>query len=133
MDFQEFQQQIMYAVLTVIFPIVSAYVVALIRKKMKEISMIEEVTKNEVISKLIQEASDNVLDAVLYVNQVYTDSLKASGNFNAQSQKKAFDMAMEEAKKIIANDSKDVIEMMYGSFDDWLKIKIEAFVGSVKQ
>ena len=42
--------------------------------------MMEEVKRNEVISNLINEASDNVLDAVMYVNQVYTDSLKSSGN-----------------------------------------------------
>lgn len=133
MNFQEVTQQVMYVVITVILPIVSAYAVSLIRSKIREVSMMEEVKRNEVISNLINEASDNVLDAVMYVNQVYTDSLKASGNFNAQSQKKAFDMAMEEAKKIIADDSKEIIESVYSSFDEWLKIKIESFVGSLKQ
>ena len=133
MSFQEVTQQVMYVAITVILPIVSAYVISLIRSKIREVSMMEEVKRNEVISNLINEASDNVLDAVMYVNQVYTDSLKASGNFNSQSQKKAFNMAMEEAKKIIADDSKGIIESVYGSFDEWLKIKIEAFVGSLKQ
>lgn len=73
------------------------------------------------------------MDAVLYANQVYTDSLKASGRFDEAAQKEAFNRAYVEAINLISDQAKKTIEQLYGSFDKWLKLKIEAAVNSAKK
>ena len=72
------------------------------------------------------------MDAVLYVNQIYTDSLKASGKFDQKAQTEAFNRAYVEAVNMISEESKKVVETLYGSFDKWLQLKIEAAVNTAK-
>ena len=73
------------------------------------------------------------MDAVLYVNQVYTDALKAENKFDKESQKTAFNRAYEEAANMISAEAKNLIETLYGSFDRWLRVKIESSVNMAKK
>lgn len=124
---------VLYVVLTVVLPIVATYVVNLIKAKIKESTVIKEATKNENMSSLVKDALADVMDAVLYVNQVYTDSLKAKGKFDKEAQEEAFNIAYNEASKMISEEAKKVIEQLYGSFDEWLKLKIESSVNTAKK
>ena len=133
MEFSELINYVLYVVLTVIIPVVATYVVNLIKAKIKESNVIEEATKNENMSNLVKDALSDVMDAVLYVNQIYTDSLKASGKFDEQAQKEAFNRAYIEAMNMISDSAKEVITEMYGSFDKWLKLKIESSVNMAKK
>ena len=133
MEFSELINYVLYVVLTVIIPVVATYVVNLIKAKIKESNAIEEATKNENMSNLVKDALSDVMDAVLYVNQIYTDSLKASGKFDEQAQKEAFNRAYIEAINMISDSAKEVITEMYGSFDNWLKLKIESSVNMAKK
>lgn len=133
MEFNEMLNNVLYTVLTVILPVVATYVVKLIKTKIKESKAIEEATQNENASALIKDALNDVMDAVLYVNQVYTDSLKAKGQFNEDAQKEAFNRAYIEALDMISDGAKEVIEQMYGSFDKWLQLKIESSVNVAKK
>lgn len=58
------------------------------------------------IGQIIESALSDVMDAVLYVNQVYTDSLKASGRFDEAAQKEAFNRAYVEAINLISDQAK---------------------------
>lgn len=133
MDFQQLINYVLYVVLTVILPVVATYIVNLIKAKIKESTAIEEATKNENMSNLVKNALADVMDAVLYVNQVYTDSLKNRGEFTKEAQEEAFNRAYVEAMNMISDGSKEVIETMYGSFDNWLRLKIEASVNTAKK
>lgn len=133
MDFQQLINYILYVVLTVILPVVATYVVNLIKAKIKESTAIEEATKNENMSKLVKDALADVMDVVLYVNQIYTDLLKNRGEFTKEAQEEAFNRAYVEAMNMISDASKEVIETMYGSFDSWLRLKIEASVNTAKK
>ncbi len=133
MEFSEVLNYVLYVVLTVILPVVAKYVVDLIKTKIKESNIIEEATKNENASNLVKDALSDVMDAVLYVNQVYTESLKASGRFDEKAQKEAFNRAYVEAMNMISDEAKKVIEQLYGSFDKWLKLKIESSVNMAKK
>ena len=73
------------------------------------------------------------MDAVLYVNQTFTDALKQKGEFNEEAQKEAFNKAYEKAIELISQGSKDTINEIYGSFDEWLKLKIESSVNMAKK
>lgn len=133
MEFSELINYVLYIVLTVIIPVIATYAVNLIKAKIKESHVVEEATRNENMSKLVKDALSDVMDAVLYVNQVYTDSLKASGKFDENAQKEAFNCAYEKALNMISDGAKEVITEMYGSFDKWLQLKIESSVNMAKK
>lgn len=133
MEFNEMINNVLYVVLTVVLPIVATYLVNLIKAKIKESTVVEEATKNENMSNLVKDALADVMDAVLYVNQVYTDSLKASGKFDKEAQEEAFNRAYEAALNMISDEAKKIIEQLYGSFDEWLKFKIESSVNMAKK
>lgn len=133
MEFSEIINYILYIVLTIILPVVTTYAVNLIKAKIKESNIIADVTKNNNITKIIESALSDVMDAVLYVNQVYTDSLKANGRFDKAAQEEAFNRAYVEAIDMISDEAKKIIEQIYGSFDKWLKLKIETSVNVAKR
>lgn len=132
MEFSQVINDILYIVLTAVLPIAAAYAVNLIKAKIKESAVITEEAKNEAVSSLIKDALSDVMDAVLYVNQVYTDSLKASGKFDEAAQKAAFNRAYVEAANLISEEAQKVIGQLYGSFDKWLRLKIESSVQLAK-
>ncbi len=133
MEFSEVLNYCLYIVLTVILPVVAKYVVELIKAKIEESNIIMDATHNENLSKIVEGALSDVMDAVLYVNQVYTDSLKASGKFDKTAQEEAFNRAYAEAMNMISDEVKKVIEGLYGSFDKWLQLKIESSVNMAKK
>jgi hypothetical protein len=133
MEFSEVLNYVLYVVLTVILPVVAKYVVDLIKTKIKESNIIADATKNEDLSKIVESALSDVMDAVLYINQIYVDSLKSSGKFDKEAQEEAFNRAYTEAMNMISDEAKKVIEQLYGSFDKWLKLKIESSVNMAKK
>lgn len=133
MEFSEVLNYILYIVLTAILPVIATYTVNLIKTKIKESNVIANVTQNENISKIIENAFSDVMDAVLYINQIYVDALKSNGKFDKDAQKNAFNRAYTEALNMISDESKKVIEQTYGSFDKWLKLKIETSVNMAKR
>lgn len=133
MEFSEMINNVLYTVLTAIMPVIAVFAVNFIKAKIKESNIIEEATKNEVLSGLVKDALADVMDAVLYVNQVYTDSLKLAGKFDKAAQEEAFNRAYVEAVNMISDESKKTIEKLYGSFDKWLKLKIESSVNMAKK
>lgn len=133
MEFNEMIRSVLYTLITVIIPVIAYYIVNLAKVKIEESTIIEETVKNESISNTIKAALSDVMDAVLYVNQIYVDSLKNSGKFDETAQKEAFNKAYAEAIKLISDGTKEVIASVYGSFDDWLMSKIESSVKKAKK
>lgn len=133
MEFSEMINYILYVVLTVILPVVAKYAVELIKTKIQESNIIMDATHNEDLSKIVEGALSDVMDAVLYINQIYVDSLKSNGKFDKEAQEEAFNRAYAEAMNMISEEAKKVIEGLYGSFDKWLKIKIESSVNMAKK
>lgn len=133
MDFNEMINNVLYTIITAVVPVVATYIVCLIRSKIKESGTIQDFTQNEHTQKLVEDAINQVLDAVIYVNQIYVDSLKNKGEFTKEAQEEAFNRAYVEALNMISESSKKAIETLYGSFDKWLKLKIEASVNTVKK
>lgn len=133
MEFSEVINYVLYIVLTVILPVVATYVVNLIKAKIKESDIITDATQNENITKIIENALSDVMDTVLYINQIYVDALKSSGKFDKDAQKNAFNRAYAEALNMISEESQKVIEQVYGSFDKWLMLKIETSVNMAKR
>ena len=133
MEFNDVINNVLYTVLTAIVPVITVYLVNLIRAKIQESNVLKESISNETFMDIIDGAINDVMDAVLYVNQVYTGSLKSAGKFDKEAQKEAFNKAYTEATNMISDEAKRIIEQLYGSFDQWLKLKIESSVNTAKK
>lgn len=133
MEFSEMLNYVLYIVLTVILPVVAKYAVNLIKAKIKESNIIEEATKNENVSNLVKDALSDVMDAVLYVNQTFVDTLKSKNEFTPEAWEEAKKRAYNAALLTISEESKKAISKMYGSFDRWLQLKIESSVNMAKK
>lgn len=130
MEFTEFMNDVLYIVLTMLLPVIAAYTVSLLKAGIRKSNLITDAIHNEELAKTVENAISDVMDAVLYVNQIYVDSLKASGRFDESAQKEAFRLAYAEALNMISDETRKVIEQLYGSFDKWLKRKIESSVST---
>lgn len=133
MEFNQMINNLIYALIMMIGGIILPFLVNFLRAKIEESGIIKKLTENENNQKLISDAVDQVLDAVLYVNQTYVDSLKKNGEFTEEAQKEAFNRAYAEAARLISEESREAIYKLYGSVDNWLKLKIEASVNAAKK
>ena len=133
MEFNQVMLDILYVVLTVLLPIVVKYLVDLVKAKIGESNIVKELTQSETMDNIVKDALSDIMDAVLYVNQTYTESLKKAGKFDKAAQEEAFRLAYEKALELISEETREVIESLYGSFDEWLTLKIESSVNKAKK
>ena len=110
MEFTEFMNDVLYIVLTMLLPVIAAYTVSLLKAGIRKSNLITDAIHNEELAKTVENAISDVMDAVLYVNQIYVDSLKASGRFDESAQKEAFRLAYAEALNMISDETRKVIE-----------------------
>lgn len=133
MEFTEVLNYCLYVVITVILPVIAKYIIDFTKAKIKESNFIEEAVKNEYVSSLVEDALSSVMDAVLYVNQTFVDTLKANGEFTQNAWTEAKQKAYQAALLTISEESKKAIDELYGSFDKWLQLKIESSVNTAKK
>ena len=81
---------------------------------------------------LLTTATDIVVNAVRSVFQTYVDSLKASGNFDANAQVIALTKAKDIALEQMTDEVKTFISKNYGSVDAWLTTTIESTINLIK-
>lgn len=125
MDYKEFIHELLYIIATGILPILTVYIVTLLKAKIKESTTDLE---NEQLQNYIQAATDIIGSVVIEVNQTFTDSLKKAGSFTAESAAEAKQMAIDKCNQLISEKSKDAIEVMYNDFETYLNNQIEAMV-----
>lgn len=125
MDTQQILQQILYTVITVVVPIITAYIVKVIQSFAKKNA---DNIKNEKIRYLIGYAGDAISLAVSNVSQTYVDTLKKQGNFSPEAQAVAKQMAVDKAKALMTKEMKNAIETVYTNFDSYLDNYIEGVV-----
>lgn len=132
-EFQQVLNNILYIVLTAILPIVVTYGIKFLKAKINECNAIKDATQSEELSNYVKDAMCNVMDAVVYVNQTYVDSLKKSGKFDEDAQKEAFNKAFAHAACLLSEGSNKAIQALHGSVENWLTIQIEAAVKAAKK
>lgn len=125
MNTQQILQQILYTVITVVVPIITAYIVKVIQSFAKKNA---DNIKNEKIRYLIGYAGDAISLAVSNVSQTYVDTLKKQGNFSPEAQAVAKQMAVDKAKALMTKEMKNAIETVYTNFDSYLDNYIEGVV-----
>ena len=130
MGFEEFIQQILYLVATGILPILTVYIVTLLKTEIKKKTTQLE---NEQIQKYIDSAVETIGMVVIEVNQVFVDELKRTGAFTSEAAIEAKNMAIEKCKQLISENAKQAIEIMYNNYEEFLNSKIEELVNENKR
>jgi hypothetical protein len=69
-----------------------------------------------------------VINCVIATNQTYVDSLKASGSFDAEAQKIAFNKTLQAVTDILSEEAKKYIVETFGDLTLYLTQLIEAQV-----
>lgn len=105
---------ILYVILTAVLPLLMTYLYQLVSVKVEDSKSADAISA--------------VFKAVSYVNQTFVDSLKASGNFDAEAQKLAFNKAKDAALEIMSASTKAWLKKSYDNLDEWLTVQIEAAV-----
>ena len=126
---QEFLRDLFIAVITAAVPVLTAYIVVLIRRVGDNAATnAESVTTKTYIT----EVTEAIAAAVSATNQTYVDSLKNAGRFDAASQREAAQKALEACLASISPATQSFIEAAYGDIREYLTTRIEAEVRKQK-
>ena len=126
---QEFLKEIFLAVITAAVPVLTAYIVVLIRKVGENAAANTESIQAKTY---IMEAAEAIAAAVAATNQTYVDELKNAGKFDAEAQKQAAQKALAACLQSISPAAQEFIERAYGDIREYLTTRIEAEVRKQK-
>jgi len=125
MNWMEMLQKIFEVCIIPLLGILTAYLVAFIRKKSKEL---EETTDNELYKKYIELLQDTIVRCVIATNQTYVEALKNKNAFDEEAQKEAFKMTYEAVISILSDDAKVYLTNVIGDLQLYITELIEAQV-----
>lgn len=128
MTSKEFIQQLLYLVATGVLPILTLYIVTLLKVKIKEQTALLDGEEYAQLKEYINVATDVIGQVVIEVNQTFVDKLKVSGAFTEEAMIEAKNLAVEKCKELISENSKKAIETVYNDFETYLNSKIEELV-----
>ena len=124
---------LLFTIVTGCSVVVVKKVIDFLNGKIDELQANTKLAEYEKINKLIDRAQLTVTGIVTSVNQVFVDSLKASGEFTKESAIIAKDSAVAKATELINKETVEAIEKIHGEFDTWLDVSIEAAVENLKK
>ena len=130
MEWMVILQQIFELCIIPLLGIVTFYIVQFIKTKTEELNANNS---NEVLSKYIEMLSNTICECVIATNQTYVDSLKAQGKFDAEAQKKAFEMTYNSVINILTDEAKVYLTSIYGDLTAYITKRIEAEVNQNKK
>ena len=85
-------------------------------------------TKDQTAQKYIAMAAETIKSCVIATNQTYVEALKKEGAFDAEAQKKAFELTYTAVLEILTDEAKDYLIEAYGDLASYLTTQIEAEV-----
>ena len=130
MEWMVILQQVFELCIIPLLGIVTFYIVQFIKTKTEELNANNS---NEVLSKYIEMLSNTICECVIATNQTYVDSLKAQGRFDAEAQKKAFEMTYNSVINILTDEAKIYLTSIYGDLTAYITNMIEAEVNKNKK
>lgn len=130
MEWMVILQQVFELCIIPLLGIVTFYIVQFIKTKTEELNANNS---NEVLSKYIEMLSNTICECVIATNQTYVDSLKAQGKFDAEAQKKAFEMTYNSVISILTDEAKIYLTSIYGDLTVYITNMIEAEVNKNKK
>lgn len=125
MNWMEMLQKIFEVCIIPLLGILTAYLVAFIRKKSKEL---EETSDNELYKKYIELLQDTIVRCVIATNQTYVEALKNKNAFDKEAQKEAFKITYESVMAILSDEAKEYLSTVIGDLQTYITKLIEAEV-----
>lgn len=105
--------------------VLTSFLVSYLKTKKEHIA---ETTDSEIARKYTEMIIDTVTRCVIATNQTYVDTLKKEGKFDADAQKKAFNMTLNAVLKTLSEDAKQYIIEATGDLNTYLTELIESLV-----
>ena len=128
-NFLQMLSQIFEVCVIPLLGILTAYLVQYIATKKD--ALIKQ-NDNALAAKYITMLSKTITDCVIATNQSYVDSLKSQGKFDAEAQKKAFNMTLTAVLSILNDEAKEYLTAIYGDLNTYITKQIEAAVNKNK-
>lgn len=132
MDYSALLQELVYAVLIGVLPIIAKAIVTFVKKKTEELQANTTVLQGEKANQLLERFNKIVEACVIKTNNNLVDDLKQNDTFDADSQAEALKKTMTEIKELLNDEVKDIILEAYGDLDNYLETIIEKYVKQVK-
>lgn len=129
MEWMEILNQIFDLCIVPLLGILVTCLVVFISSKTKELNEKHDV---ELLTKYTNMLSQTVIDCVIATNQTYVEALKGQNKFDAEAQKKAFEMTYQSVLQVLNEDAKDYLSNVYGDISILLTNLIEAEVSRNK-
>jgi hypothetical protein len=111
-----------------VFPLLTAatmYLITLINAKKQELA---NKAKDETTKKYLDMLDKTITECVLATNQTYVSALKSQGSFDAEAQKKAFQLTYDAIMAVITNDAQEYLNEAVKDLSAYITTKIEAQV-----
>lgn len=119
--------------INIISIIVTAVVIPLITLLgAKLVKWVASKIDDENAAKIVENASNIVLNAVKSVFQSYVDTLKKQGKFDSDAQQEALIKAKTIALSQLGQDTQKFLASNFGDVDAWLVTQIEATINTLK-
>ena len=128
-NFLQMLSQIFEVCVIPLLGILTAYLVQYIATKKD--ALIKQ-NDNALAAKYITMLSKTITDCVIATNQTYVDSLKSQGKFDAEAQKKAFNMTLTAVLSILNDEAKEYLTAIYGDLNTYITKQIEEAVNKNK-
>lgn len=125
MDWLELLNQIFQVCIIPLLGVLTTFLVAYIHKKKEAL---KTQVDNTLYHKYIDLLSQTITDCVIATNQTYVDSLKASGTFDIDAQKKAFEDTCNNVLAILSDDAKEYLSVALGDLQAYIANRVEAEV-----
>ena len=129
MDWIKMLQEIFYVCIIPLLGVLTGYLVSFLKAKGNQMA---ENANNALASKYIKMLTETICTCVIATNQTYVEALKKEGKFDAEAQKKAFQMTYDAVMSILSKEAKDYLQNIYGDLDTFLTNAIEAQVKNNK-
>ena len=129
MNWLEILNQIFELCIIPLLGILSYYLIQFITIKGEEA---QSKIDNDLADKYIKMATETVVSCVKATNQTYVDSLKATGAFDVEAQKKAFDMTKNAVLSILTAEAQKYLTEAVGDLNIYINQQIEAAVKDEK-
>ena len=123
MDWQKLVTDIVIWVLGLLATSGGAYLVNLIRTKVK----------NEKIQNILLGAINIVQDGVDYTYQTFVENMKGTTLWDDAAKEAALNKAVDYAKTNLSDKAKNLIAKDYGDLEVWIKNQIEVAIKKSKQ
>lgn len=96
------------------------------------IALLNQKISDKKMARFSTTLAELVSNCVLEVSQTYVDTLKKEGKFDAEAQKKALDMCLNNIQTKLTPEIIEYIKSNFGDVVGYLKMLIEAYIKCTK-